>query len=190
MTTILKAGKVRLSCIVFYCDLVQSTQKIKCSVLNMKRHAWFLLLSGTGESYSWIGHSVRTHKKSICRETERVMADLNIRMKSSRQGAFNGGVQKIIFSFFGELFLKIEEICPKTFLHGTVRFASLKALMRRSQVLLKCLSLTANWFLGSPAAVFLLENRSRSSKIVSIGIQSDHNRTLSTIDNYYDKSIS
>jgi len=34
-------------------------------------------------------------------------------MKSSRRGAFNGGVQKIIFSFFGELFLEIEEICPK-----------------------------------------------------------------------------
>ena len=55
--------------------------------------------------YSWIGCPVRTHKKSICRETKRATTGLNTRMKSSHRGAFNGGVQKFIFSFFGELFL-------------------------------------------------------------------------------------
>ena len=52
---------------------------------------------------------------------------------------------------FGELFLKIDKICPKKLLHGTVGCASSKALIQKSQVLLKCLSLTANCFLGSPA---------------------------------------
>ena len=62
-------------------------------------------------SYSWIGHPVRTQKK--CCETERATTDLNIQMKSSRQGASTDGVQKIIFSFFGELFL--EKICSNFF---------------------------------------------------------------------------
>ena len=66
-------------------------------------------------AYSWSGRPVRTHKESTCRETKRDMADLNIRMKSSRRGASNGGVQKIIFSFLGELFLKIGETLPKMF---------------------------------------------------------------------------
>ena len=68
--------------------------------------------------YSWIGRPVRTHKKSICRETKRATTDLNIWMKSSRRGTSNGGVQKFIFSFFGELFLKDKENIPY-FLHGT-----------------------------------------------------------------------
>ena len=56
--------------------------------------------------YSWIERPVRTHKKSICRETDRATTDLNVRMQHSQRDAFKGGVQKIIFSFFGELFLK------------------------------------------------------------------------------------
>ena len=50
--------------------------------------------------YIWIGRPVRTHKKTVWREAERATADLNVRMKSSRRGASNGGVQKFIFSFF------------------------------------------------------------------------------------------
>ena len=42
------------------------------------------------EEYSWIGRPVWTHNKSICRETERATTDLNIRMKSSRQGTSTG----------------------------------------------------------------------------------------------------
>ena len=45
-------------------------------------------------------------KKTVWRETERATADLNVRMKSSRRGASNGGVQKFIFSFFWDVFLK------------------------------------------------------------------------------------
>ena len=43
-----------------------------------------------GWCYSWIGRPVRTHEKSICRESKRATADLNIRMNSSRQGASTG----------------------------------------------------------------------------------------------------
>ena len=65
---------------------------------------------------------MRTHtQKTICRETERVTTDLNIQMKSSRQGASSGGVQKISFSVFGELFLKIDKICPKKTRHSLMR---------------------------------------------------------------------
>ena len=39
MKTVFNVGIVRLSCIVFYCDLVQSTQKIKRSASNMQRRA-------------------------------------------------------------------------------------------------------------------------------------------------------
>ena len=46
----------------------------------------------------------------------------------------------------------------------------LKFLTTHSWMRLKCLSLAANYFLGSQAAVFLLKNRSRSSKFVSIEI--------------------
>ena len=102
------------------------------------KSTWCQLLRKTMRYYSWIGRPERTHTKSICRETERATTDLNIRMKSSQPGASFGGVQKIIFSFFGELFLKIDKM------HGTVGCASSKALIRRSQVLLKCLSLTTN----------------------------------------------
>ena len=41
-------------------------------------------------TYSWIGRPVQTQKKTICRETERATTDLNIRMKSSPEGASNG----------------------------------------------------------------------------------------------------
>ena len=68
---------------------------------------WLCILCLVKIAYSWIGRPVRTHKKSICRETKGSTTDLNIRMKSSRQEASNGGVQKFIFSFlFGELFVK------------------------------------------------------------------------------------
>ena len=50
------------------------------------------------------------------------------------------------YHYLGSYCSKIEEIYPKTFLHGTVGCVSSKALIRRSQVLLKCLSLTENWF--------------------------------------------
>ena len=46
-------------------------------------------------------------------------------------------------------------------------------------MLLRCLSLAANDFLGSPAAVFLLENQSHSSKCVSIEI--DRNTKVQVI---------
>ena len=82
-------------------------------------------------------------QKTIFRETERTTADLNIRMKSSRRSVSIGVVQKKIFSFFRELFLKNRQKMLY-FLHGTVECASSKALIRRSQVLLKCLSLTVN----------------------------------------------
>ena len=58
----------------------------------------------------------------------------------------------------------------KDFVPRTARCASLKALIQISQELLKCLSLAANYFLGSPAAVYLLQNRSCLSKFVSIKI--------------------
>ena len=75
-------------------------------------------------TYSWIGPLVRTHKETVCRETERATMDLNIRMKSSRRGASNECVQKNIFSFFGELFLKIEEMCSIFFArHSWMRLA-------------------------------------------------------------------
>ena len=64
-------------------------------------------------TYSWIGRPVQTYKKIICRETERATTDLNIRMKSSRRGASNGAGHIFITSVFGELFLKIDEKCPK-----------------------------------------------------------------------------
>ena len=49
----------------------------------------------------------RHTKKIICSETERATTtDLNIRMKSSQRGAFDGTGHKFISSFFGELFLK------------------------------------------------------------------------------------
>ena len=57
----------------------------------------------------------------------------------------------------------------REFLPRTVGCNSPKALIWWSEVLLKCLSLAAI-FLGSPAAVFLLKNRSRLSKFVSIEI--------------------
>ena len=41
-------------------------------------------------TYSWNGRPVRTQKKTICRDTKRATTDLNIWMKSSRRGAFNG----------------------------------------------------------------------------------------------------
>ena len=73
-------------------------------------------------NYSWIGRPVRTHKKINLRETERAMTDLNIRMKSSRRDASNGGVQKFIFSFFGDLFLKNRGNMPYFFVrHSWMR---------------------------------------------------------------------
>ena len=50
-------------------------------------------------AYSWIGRPVQTHIKLICRETERATADLNTRMKSSRQGASNGAEVQASFLF-------------------------------------------------------------------------------------------
>ena len=67
------------------------------------------------KTYSWIGRPVQAHTKLICSEVERATADLNIRMKSSRRGASNGAGHNFIFSFFGELFLKIDEKGPKFF---------------------------------------------------------------------------
>ena len=58
-------------------------------------------------------------------------------MKSSQRGASIDGVQKIIFSLLESYSKKIDEICPKIFLHRTVGCASSKVLIRRSQVLLK-----------------------------------------------------
>ena len=55
-------------------------------------------------------------------------------------------------------------------------------------MLLRCLSLAANYFLGSPAALFLLENRSRSSKFVSIEI--DRNTKVQVITSTIDQFIS
>ena len=73
---------------------------------------WFYILLLTW--YSWIRHPVWTHKKKyvICRETEKATTDLNTWMKSSRPGAFTGGVPKFIFSFFGKLFLKNRGYMP------------------------------------------------------------------------------
>ena len=52
----------------------------------------------------------------------------------------------------------------------TAGCASSKALIRMSQEFLKCLSLKVNYFLGSPASVYLLKNQSCSSKFVLIEI--------------------
>ena len=75
-------------------------------------------------------------------------------------------VKNHVFFFWRVILKQIDKKCSKFFLHSTVGCVSLKALRRRSQVLLKCLSFTANWFLGSPAAVFLLENQCRLSESV------------------------
>ena len=58
--------------------------------------SWFpsLHMAWTRFKYSWIGRPVRTHTKSICRETKRATTDLNIRMKSSWRGASIGGTQR------------------------------------------------------------------------------------------------
>ena len=56
-----------------------------------------------------------------------------------------------------------------------------------SQDLLRCLSLAENIFSGSPAAVFLLENRSQSSKFVSIEI--DQNTKVQAITSTIDRLL-
>ena len=53
-------------------------------------HKTNLVLPSSETTYSWIGRPVQAHTKLICRETERATTDLNIRMKSFRQGASNG----------------------------------------------------------------------------------------------------
>ena len=132
-----------------------------------------------GKKWCWIGRPVQTQTKLVCRETERATADLNTRMKSSWRGASNSAGHIFISSAFGESFLKIDENALKSFVRRTAGCASPKALIRMSQELLKCLSLAANYFLGSPAAVYLLENRSRLSKLVSIEI--DRNTKVQVI---------
>ena len=42
--------------------------------------------------------------------------------------------------------------------HGTNECASSKVLVSRSQVLLRCLELLKNYFLGIPACAFMLKN--------------------------------
>ena len=68
-------------------------------------------------------------QKLICHETKRATTDPRPRMKSSHRGASTGVWVQAPFLFFGELFLKN-------------RGASVSRI-----------------FLGSPAAVFVLENR-------------------------------
>ena len=90
--------------------------------------------------YSWIRHQKRTHKTLICCEIKRVTTDLRPRAKSSRRGASIGGVIQAPFSFFRELFWKIDENAQTSLAHGTVGCASSKPLIRRSQILPRCLS--------------------------------------------------
>ena len=69
-----------------------------CTPVLLLKFTLYIIL-GLLQNYSWIGRPVRTHRKSICRETERATTDLNIGMKSSRRDASNGGVQQFMFSF-------------------------------------------------------------------------------------------
>ena len=128
--------------------------------------------------YSWIERPVRTHKESICRETKRATADLNIQMKSSRRSAANGMWKIFISSFFGQLLLKHRLKLHNSFLLRTVGCASSSntEVSGASEVPQSRGKLL---FLGSPAAVFLLKNRSRLSKVVSIEI--DQNTKVQVI---------
>ena len=81
---------------VALCPSLLSNEEDLCSTSSHKKHPNY---------YSWIGHPVRTHKKSICRETERATTDLKLRTKSSRQGASTGARKKSIVPFL-DLFLK------------------------------------------------------------------------------------
>ena len=89
-------GRYALSTPFVYCRL--------CKIIVCYSHGSTAVEDSLGGScfcYSWIGCPVRTYKNSICRETERAATDLNIQIKSSRQGASIGGVQKKHIFFFG-----------------------------------------------------------------------------------------
>ena len=87
---------------------------------------------------------MRTHTKINLPQDQDT--DLKLRTKSSRQGASTGAGNNFVSSFFGEVFLKIDEKYHTFFVPRAVGCASSKILMRRSQVLLKCLGLAANYF--------------------------------------------
>ena len=62
--------------------------------------------SDTWWRYSWIGRQRNTHKKSICRETERATTNPRPPLESSRRGASIGAKTQAPFLFSGKLILK------------------------------------------------------------------------------------
>ena len=97
------------------------------------------------DSYSWIGHQKWTHTKLIYHKTKRAATDPRTRTKSSRQGTSIGvGIHTVHFSIFWQVNIgkQMKNVLTKMY-PCTVGFASSKTLVSRSQVLLRCLVLTA-----------------------------------------------
>ena len=117
--------------------------------------------------YSWIGRPMRTHAKSIYRDTERATINPKLNMKSSHWGSSNGMLWNFTLSFL-KVFLKtyIDEKFPKKMnnaikiftMHSWIRLvkSSNKEVSGASEIHTSVLRQTI--FLGIPAAVSLLGN--------------------------------
>ena len=58
------------------CVMKDTEKLISSTLVEVKQ------LSRDHKKYSWIGRYVRTHKKSICRETKKATTDLKLRTKA------------------------------------------------------------------------------------------------------------
>ena len=107
--------------------------------------------------YIWIGRPVRTHTKLICRKIKRVATDPRQNMKSSRRGTPTGVGIHFILWLFGKLILKIDENFRKNiFPHSWLRLA--ESCNTEVSGPSGVPPFRVKLILGSPAAVFLLEN--------------------------------
>ena len=91
------------------------------------------------------------------------------------------GDQSSILSF-GKLFWKISENAQTSLGPRAIGCAPSKALIRRSQVLLRCLSLAANWFLRKPN--YCVSAR-KLRRLISIGILSTYKQKLSSTNEWF-----